>query len=101
MLRSTKRNCPLLAFHKGSERSVSVFLRFLIFLVESFSNRLERCSGTSPFNDLYFVAAVSRLIMSLTFGKSQLHVSAIAGVSNLLLVTHLVLDSATFAMFAV
>ena len=51
--------CPLFVFRNGSERSVSVFLSFLIYRVEFFLNRLERYSGTRPFSDLYIVVAIS------------------------------------------
>ena len=65
-------------FRKGSERSVSVFLSFLTFRVEFFSNRFERYSGTSPFNDLYIAVAVSLLIMSSIVYQLKLRISCIA-----------------------
>ena len=71
-------------FRKGGERSVSVFLRFLTFRVEFFSNRFERYSGTNPFNDLYIAVAVSLLIMSSIVDQPKLRISGIAGASSLL-----------------
>ena len=94
-------HCPLFLFRKGSERSVSIFLSFLTFRVEFYSNRLERYSGTSPFNDLYLVVAVSLLIVSSIVGKPKLRISGIAGASTLLVTTILAFDSAAFATFAV
>ena len=79
--------CPFLVFRSGSERSVSVFLSSLTFRVEFLTNKLERYLGTRPFRDLYMLVAVSLLIISFIVGQFKLCISAIAGVSNLLLVT--------------
>ena len=75
--------CPLFVFRNGSERSVSVFLSFLTFRVNVFLNRLERYSGTRPFNDLYIVVAISLLIISSTVGQFKLRIIGIASVNKM------------------
>ena len=88
--------CLLYVYGKGNERSVIVFLRFLMSRIEFLTNRLERYSGTRPISDLYIIVAVSPLVILLTVSHFKLRLTSIAGASYLLFFTILAAQYCNF-----